>query len=112
MTRRFVFFVGAVVLIAGLAAAAVPEGSWTGWVTDTHCGAKGASSKHANCAKKCVEGQGSKYALFNPSDKKVYILDPQDKAASHAGHYVSVKGTAQGDTIKVTSIEVLPEPQN
>jgi len=111
MARRFAFLMASLVVIAGLAAA-VPESSWTGWITDTHCGAKGATSKHAGCAKKCVEGQGSKYALFNPSDKKVYALDPQDKVASHAGHYVNVKGTVQGDTIKVSAIEVLPEPQN
>lgn len=111
MTRRFVYLVSVVVLIAGLAAAA-PEDSWTGWITDTHCGAKGASSKHASCAKKCVDSQGSKYALYNPSDKKVYALDPQDKVAGHAGHYVNVKGTVHGDTIKVASIEMLPEPQN
>jgi len=112
MNRRFVVYAVAFVMIAGLAAAAAPEGSWTGWITDTHCGAKGASSKHGDCAKKCVEGQGAKYALFNPSDKKVYNLNPQDKAAGHAGHYVTVKGTTQGDTIQVTSIDMTPEPKN
>ncbi len=111
MSRRTIFLLTALVLVAGLTAA-TPDSSWTGWITDTHCGAKGASPKHADCAKKCVEGQGSKYALFSPSDKKVYTLDPQDKAAGHAGHYVTVKGTAQGDTIKVSSIEKLPDPQN
>ena len=112
MNKRFMVFSAAFVLIASLAAAATPDGSWTGWITDTQCGAKGANSKHADCAKKCVEGQGAKYALFNPADKKVYTLDPQDKAVGHAGQYVTVKGTVQGDTIKVASIEMTPEPNN
>ena len=112
MNRKFVFLSVAFVFVASFAAAASPDGSWTGWITDTHCGVKGASSKHADCAKKCVEGQGAKYALFNPTDKKVYALDPQDKAVEHAGHYVTVKGTAQGDTIKIVSIEMTPEPKN
>jgi len=43
--------------------------------------------------------------LYNPADKKVYVLDPQDKAAAHSGHHVKVQGTVDGETIKVTSIE-------
>ncbi len=80
------------------------EGSWTGWVTDDHCGAKGASEGHAACAAKCVKEMNAKYALYNPTDKKVYALNPQDKAADHAGHYVTVKGTVDGDTITADSI--------
>jgi hypothetical protein len=42
--------------------------------------------------------------LYNDEDKKVYILEPQDKADGHAGHQVTVKGTLDGDTIHVTSL--------
>lgn len=110
MTKRLVGFAVVLVLAAGmsLAASGAKEGSWTGWITDSMCGAKGDSEKHADCAKKCVETKGAKYALYNPSDKKVYVLDPQDKAAGHAGHHVTVKGSVAGDTIKVTSIEMVP----
>jgi len=79
-------------------------GTWLGTITDTNCGAKGASAEHAKCTEKCVKEQGAKYALYSPSDKKVYILDPQDKAAGHAGHDVTVTGTLDGDTIHVSSI--------
>ena len=87
------------------------EGTWEGWITDTHCAAKGADAKHADCAKKCVEGMGGKYALYSPSDKKVYGLDAQEKAAPHAGHQVKIKGTLDGDTIKVQTIEMIEEPK-
>ena len=111
MSKRLVGLAVVLVLAVGmsLAAAGANEGSWTGWITDSMCGAKGASETHADCAKKCVETKGAKWALYNPSDKKVYILVPQDKAAGHAGHHVTVKGTVDGDTIKVTSIEMVPD---
>jgi len=105
MSKRFIYGVIACLLLAGVTLAT--EGSWTGYVTDTMCGAKGASSDHAACAKKCVEEHGAKYALVTDSDKKVYVLDPQDTVAAHAGHHVTVKGSVEGDTIKVSSIEMV-----
>ena len=85
---------------------AAKSGSWSGWITDSSCGAKGASAEHASCATKCVKEHGAKYALYNTEDKKTYILEPQDKAAEHAGHQVTVTGTADGSTIHVTSISM------
>jgi hypothetical protein len=82
------------------------DGTWTGYITDSHCGAKGASEKHANCAMKCVKEQGASYVFVNDADHKVYNIANQDKAAEHAGHHVTVKGTADGDTLKVASIEM------
>ena len=52
-----------------------------------------------------MKEHGGKYVLYNPDDKKSYILDPQDKAAPHAGHEVTVAGKVDGDTIHV-EIEV------
>src|SRR5271169_2610782 len=78
--------------------------SWTGWITDSDCGAKGASANHADCAKKCVADKGAKYVLYNTSDKKVYNLDDQSAAAEHVAHLVKVHGTVDGDTIHVQSI--------
>ena len=114
MSKRLLFCAVALLLAAGasLAGGKGKEGSWTGWVTDTHCGAKGQSADHATCANKCVKEMGAKYALYNPTDKRVYTLEPQDKAAPHAAHYVTVKGTAEGDTINVTSITMAKEEKS
>ena len=111
MSKRLLICGVALIFVAGLSLAADKgkEGSWTGWVTDSMCQAKGDNAKHADCATKCVKEHGAKYALYDPTDKKVYVLDPQDKAAAHAGHNVKVKGTVEGDTIKVTSITMAPE---
>jgi hypothetical protein len=80
------------------------QGTWSGFITDDMCAAKGAKAEHAACATKCVKEHGAKYALYNAEDKKVYILDPQDKAAEHAGHEVTVAGKVDGNTIHITSI--------
>lgn len=80
-------------------------GSWTGWVTDSHCAAKGAKAEHADCAKKCLE-QGGKLVFYNSADEKIYQLDNQKLAEEHLGHAVVVKGTVEGDAIKVESMEM------
>jgi hypothetical protein len=108
MIKRFLMGVAVVLLAAGIGMAQdkpmAKTMTWHGWVTDTECGAKGANAKHADCATKCVKEKGAKYALYNTTDKKVYVLDNQDEAAAHAGHHVTVKGTLDGDTIHVSSI--------
>ncbi|HEX3129902.1 MAG TPA: DUF5818 domain-containing protein [Thermoanaerobaculia bacterium] len=77
--------------------------SWTGWITDDHCGAKGAKAEHASCAKKCLD-QGGKLVFFNSADQKLYNLDNQKLAEEHLGHEVVVTGTVDGNDIKVESI--------
>ena len=86
-----------------MVAPALHAASWTGWITDDHCGAKGANAGHKGCALKCA-GDGSKFAFYNNADKKVYALDKQDMAKEHLGAEVTVTGEADGDKIKVESI--------
>lgn len=82
------------------------DGSWTGYISDSLCGAKGANEKHADCATKCVKEKGAKYVFVNDADHKVYNIDAQDKVAAHAGHHVTVKGALEGDDLKLTSLEM------
>ena len=102
MRVRFLIASAGLLVATGLtlASPAGKEGTWTGSVNDSACGAKMID---ADCAKKCVDTKGAKYALVT-EDKKVYILNPQDEAAKHAGHKVTVKGTMDGDTITAASI--------
>jgi hypothetical protein len=104
LTRILV--VALVLTAATFALAADMGSSWTGWVTDTLCAAKGASASHAECATKCVKEKGAKWALVT-SDKSVWVLSDQDAAAKMLGKEVTVKGTADAatKTIKVASIE-------
>src|SRR5215467_3826951 len=84
------------------------DGSWTGWISDSQCGVKGANAKAGECTTKCVKEHGAKYVFVNDSDKKIYAIDDQDKVAAHAGHHVTLKGTASGDAIKLASVEMAP----
>ncbi|MEO8431698.1 MAG: hypothetical protein ABI592_09340 [Acidobacteriota bacterium] len=87
------------------------EGSWTGFVTDSGCGASGAKADHADCAVKCVKEKGAKWALYNPADKSLFVLSGDDatmgKMAGMAGKKVMVKGTvdAEKKVITVASME-------
>ena len=94
----------AATLFAG-ALAMAGDGSWTGYIADAKCGAKAAHEGARECTVKCAKA-GSKYVFVDDADKKVYAIDAQDKVAEHAGHHVTVKGTVDGDTMKLSSIDM------
>lgn len=79
--------------------------SWTGWITDSHCAAKGANAQHTRaCVEKCAKGDG-KVVFYNNADQKLYDLDKTDVALEHVGHEVVVTGHLDGGKIKVEKIE-------
>ena len=82
------------------------DSTMTGYISDSHCGAKGAKAGHEQCASKCVKEHDAKYVFVNDADHKVYAIDAQDKVAAHAGHHVTVTGAVDGDTLKMASIEM------
>ena len=107
LTTRLLLAAFVLGLTAFAFAGDMAEGSWTGVITDTGCGAKGAKADHAKCAEKCVKEHGAKYALYTASDDKVWVLSNQDEAAKMAGKEVTVKGKADKEkmTIEVASME-------
>ncbi len=110
--KRYSVLVAALAVVLALlplASLRADTGSWSGWITDDSCNAKGAKASHAACATKCL-GNGAKLVFYNNADKKIYKLDKQDVAKMHIGHEVTVKGEAKGDTIAVASIEPTPAP--
>ena len=105
MKIRFAAAITAALFAASLVMAG--DGSWTGYITDAKCGAKAAHEGARDCTIKCAKA-GSKYVFVNDADKKVYAIDDQDKVAEHAGHHVTVKGTVDGDTLKLSSVDMAP----
>jgi hypothetical protein len=105
MKIRILAVAAATLFAAGLTAAA--DGSWTGYIADSQCGAQAAHEGARQCTMKCVK-EGAKYVFVNDGDKKIYAIDAQDKVADHAGHHVTVKGTVQDGTLKIESIEMVP----
>jgi hypothetical protein len=104
MKLRFFSLPALALLAASIASPA--DVSWTGWISDDMCGVQGAHDGAAECAAKCVKEHGAKYVFVNDNDKKVYAIDAQDKVAAHAGHHVTVKGSVDGNTLKLKSIEM------
>jgi len=107
MKTRFVMTLAIAIFATALTAAA-GDASWTGYIADSKCGAGAANDNARECTLKCVKA-GAKYVFVNDADKKIYAIDDQSKVAEHAGHHVTVKGTADGDTLKLTSIEMAPK---
>ncbi len=100
------FAAGMAFLLCSAVFAFAADGAMTGYISDSHCGAKGARPGHKECAVKCVKEHGAKYVFVNDADHKVYAIDAQDKVAADAGEHVTVKGTVDGDNLKLASIEM------
>jgi hypothetical protein len=77
-----------------------------GYVTDSMCGAKGASESHAACMNKCLS-KGAKYAIVTDKDQKVLVVDNPDALKGHEGHHIAATGTITGDSIHVDSMKML-----
>ena len=81
--------------------------TWTGWISDTDCGAKGASADHKACALKCVKEKGAKWVFVNGSDKAVMNIANQDAVNSDRdlGQEVKLTGQVKDDgSIQVESV--------
>jgi hypothetical protein len=77
-----------------------------GYVSDSMCGAKGASADQAECTKKCLT-KGAKVVVVTDGDQKILAVDNPDTLKGHEGHHVAVTGHVEGDSIHVESVKML-----
>ena len=96
------YFIAVVFAMVAMTTHASDKGTWTGFITDDHCGVKSANEGHADCAKKCVAG--GKAAVLVVGDKMYKISDPQ-KVADFIGQKVIVKGELNGDAIDIQKVK-------
>jgi hypothetical protein len=91
---------------ASLTAWAAPKDqSWSGCISDSKCGVKGASSSHLACAKKCI-GAGEKPVFVADKDQKVVAIDNPDAVSSQVGQHVEVTGTmTSGGSLHVDKVQ-------
>lgn len=80
---------------------AADKGTWTGYISDAHCGVKEDMSTHAECAKKCVKGGSA--PVFVVGDKMYTISNPK-KVAKFIGDKVKITGTITDNSISVAKI--------
>lgn len=68
--------------------------TWTGWISDSACGAKGAKADHKDCSMTCVKDKGASWVFVDTKSKKVVPIHNQDAVTpdSNLGQEVSVTG--------------------
>jgi len=74
---------------------------FSGYIADSKCGVKGAKEGHKACAEGCVKAGASPVLV---SEGKVFKISNPDKVMDHVGDKVKVSGSAEGDTVTVSSI--------
>jgi len=79
----------------------------TGWISDSHCGAKGMSADHKACAETCVKTKGAKWVFVNGKTKHVIAISNQDaiNPDEALGHEVTVTGSYAKGVMHVDKIE-------
>ncbi|MBI3684059.1 MAG: hypothetical protein HY235_27110 [Acidobacteria bacterium] len=79
---------------------------WTGYISDSGCGAKhnDGSERSMKCVSGCVKGKGAA-PVFVVGDK-VYKIDDasKSKVMDHLGHKVTVNGKLSGETVSIDSV--------
>lgn len=108
MNKKTLFVLGLVLVLSLVMASAAEKGSWTGYISDAKCGAKGAKAAHAGCAKKCIEG-GQAAVFVSDDGGAVLEVTNQDKVKEHAGHHVKVEGSLDAKKLTVDKITMVEE---
>jgi D-alanyl-D-alanine carboxypeptidase len=73
--------------------------TWTGWISDSSCGAKGANAQHRDCATKCIKEKGASWVFVNAKTKQVLNIHNQDAVNPDTalGQPVKVNGHLMDD---------------
>jgi hypothetical protein len=79
-------------------------GAWSGVLVSSACNADEAFNESPECSRNVP---GAKLALYDDTSRVMYGLDPQEKVAAHLGDTVTIRGTLDGDTIQLASIELM-----
>lgn len=78
--------------------------AWSGVILNSSCTADEAFAE----APKCTEvAPGAQFVLYDDTTRQMFALDPQDKAVGHLGDSVTVRGALDGNTIRVSSLQLL-----
>ena len=78
------------------------SGVWSGILVSSGCNADEAFNESPECNK---DVPGAKLALYDDTNRVVYSLQPQRDVNAHLGDTVTVRGTLDGETIQLTSIQ-------
>ena len=76
--------------------------TWSGIVVSSACDADEAFNGSPECNK---DVPGAKLALYDDTNRVMYSLEPQASVNAHLGDVVTVRGTLDAETIRITAIE-------
>jgi hypothetical protein len=81
----------------------VPSQTFSGIITDAHCGARHTDSEKnaSDCARQCVQ-HGASYTIVDGDSSHILAGDPQ-RFSQSAGQRVTLTGILVGNTIKVNA---------
>jgi hypothetical protein len=106
--HRLVLYLLVLSFITPLAGAAqktaTSSGSWSGVIVSSACNADEAFNESPECSKNVP---GAKLSLYDDTNRVMYGLEPQKSVVPHLGDTVTVRGTLDGDTIQMASIELM-----
>ena len=82
-----------------MSSAAADSRNYTGWISDSHCGAKGMSADHKSCAQACVKTKGASWVFVDSKDSRVYPIKNQGmiNADKDLGRQVTIQGRLNND---------------
>jgi len=78
--------------------------SWSGTIVTSACNADEAFNESPECTKNVP---GAKLALYDDTNRVMYSLEPQELVTAHLGDSVTVRGTIEDETIRITSFEMM-----
>ena len=80
------------------------SGSWSGVIVSSACDADEAFNESPECLKAVP---GASLALYDDTNRVMYGLEPQSLVRAALGDTVTVAGTLEGDTIRVTRVDAM-----
>ncbi len=91
-----------VIALGGLMAAGAMADTWTGFISDSMCGAKhtGATAKDTQCAQACIK-RGASPVLVTDGKVMKFTADSQSKVADLVGKKVTITGTMSDGALNI-----------
>jgi hypothetical protein len=90
--------------------------TYTGWVSDAHCGAAHVGGKNADCVRKCVKGGAhvghpewtpQAMVLVLDETNEVVVISNPEKLAGHEAEHVKVTARV-GEDQRIEVLEFVP----
>lgn len=102
--KRILLCVISLFAVGGLAAGQAHTANsraWSGTIVYSSCDADEAFAESAECT---TQAPGAELSLYDDTNRVMYELEPQARVTARVGESVTVRGTLEGNTIRVSSV--------